>query len=115
MPYIRLVTTAEISPAQQQQLKSGLAHATELIPGKTEAKLMLELDGGKVMFFQGEQRPLAYVDAKFSGPTDFADRARFTEAVFALCAEVLAIPADSVYLTYTRFDEWGTGGTLKGR
>jgi hypothetical protein len=115
MPYIRMATSKDLTMAQKEEFKSGLAEIIGLIPGKTEAALMVEVDDGLTMFFQGEKRDLAYLDAKFSGDTEFEHKKQFTEAVFALTQKVCTLPQDAVYLTYSVFSEWGTGGTLKAR
>ena len=115
MPYIRMATSRELSMGRKEEFKSGLAEIIGLIPGKTEAALMIEIDDGLTMFFQGEKRDLAYLDAKFSGDTEFGHKKQFTEAVCALAQKVCNLPQNAVYLTYSVFNEWGTGGTLKAR
>ncbi len=76
---------------------------------------MVEVDDGITMYFKGEKRALAYLDAKFSGDTEFEHKKLFTEAACALTQKVCGLPPDAVYLTYSVFNEWGTGGTLKAR
>ncbi len=115
MPYIRVATSQKWTEEQMTRLKGGLAEATMLIPGKTEAALMIELADGLDMYFQGIKRELAYVDAKFSGSVDFEYKQRFTAAVFGLLDEVCGLADDSVYLTFSEFDSWGTRGELKAR
>ena len=58
---------------------------------------------------------MIWLDAKFSGDTEFEHKKQFTEAVCALTQKVCTLPQDAVYLTYSVFSEWGTGGTLKAR
>lgn len=115
MPYIRVATSKTLSQEQKEQLKTGFAEIIGLIPGKTEAALMIEIADGHTMFFQGEERELAYLDAKFSGDCDFTYKRNFTEAASMLAQKVCELPQDAVYLTYSVFNEWGTGGTLKAR
>ena len=52
MPYIRMATSKDLTMAQKEEFKSGLAEIIGLIPGKTEAALMVEVDYGLTMFFQ---------------------------------------------------------------
>lgn len=115
MPYIRLSTSASIDAAQALELKAGLARAVELIPGKTESKLMVELCGAQTMFYRGEVGDFAFVDAKFSGQVDFAYKKRFAEAALKLAEAVLGLPPGNANLTITCYGEWGTQGTLLGR
>ncbi|MBQ3179821.1 MAG: hypothetical protein IJB55_00490 [Firmicutes bacterium] len=115
MPYIRVATSQNWTEQQMNDLKAGLAAATTLIPGKTEAALMIELDHGRDMYFQGIKRELAYVDAKFSGCIELEYKQHFTVAVFQLLKEVCQLADDAVYVTCSEFDSWGTRGELKMR
>lgn len=115
MPYIRLSTSANIDAAQAAELKAGLARAAELIPGKTENKLMVELCGKQTMFYRGEVGNFAFIDAKFSGQVGFADKKRFAEAALKLTEDVLGLPHGNANLTFTCHGEWGAQGTLLAR
>lgn len=115
MPYIRVASSQNWTEEQMTCLKAGLAEATMLIPGKTEAALMIELDDGRDMYFQGVKRELAYVDAKFSGSIELEYKQHFTVAVFRLLNEVCQLADDAVYVTFSEFDCWGTRGGLKSR
>ena len=46
MPYIRMATSQTLTAAQKDEFKAGLAEIIGLIPGKTEAALMV-LQGRK--------------------------------------------------------------------
>lgn len=115
MPYIRVASSQNWTEPQKLDLKAGLAAAVELIPGKTEAALMIELDDNREMYFQGDKRELAYVDAKFSGSIEDVYQQKFTVAVFKLLNDVCALKEDAVYLTISEFGSWGTRGELKIR
>lgn len=115
MPYIRVSTTRVMSAEQQLALKAGLARAVELIPGKDESKLMVELAAGQAMYYRGEAGEFAFIDARFSGAVDFADKKRFTEAALGLCEQVLDLAPGDANLTISCYDEWGTKGTLLAR
>lgn len=115
MPYIRVSTNRMITPEQVHELKSGLARAVELIPGKGEAALMVELCAEQVMFYRGEDVDCAFIDARFSGAVGFADKRRFTEAALGLTEEVLGLLPGNANLTFSCYAEWGTRGTLLAR
>lgn len=115
MPYIRLSTTKEIDAEKQLCLKAELARATELVPGKKEALLMVELAAGQTMFYRGQEGDFAFIDARFSGEVPFAEQKIFTEAAIAAAAEVLGLKTEDINLTFSCFNSWGTRGTLVGR
>ncbi len=115
MPYIRFSTSKPVAAEQEMALKAGLARAVELIPGKKEAVLMVEIAAGQTMFYRGERGDFAFIDARFSGEIPFEQKKIFTEAAIKTAAEVLGLSVDSVNLTFLCFSDWGTKGTLLGR
>lgn len=115
MPYIRVSASKPATAEQELALKAGLARAVELIPGKKEALLMVEIAAGQTMFYRGERGDFAFIDARFSGEIPFEQQKTFTEAAIKTAAEVLGLSVDSVNLTFLCFDAWGTKGTLLGR
>lgn len=115
MPYVKYTTTEKLSDAQRVELKAGFGRLMSTIPGKTEAKLMVAIEEGDAMYFGGEAKPLAFIDARFSGSIAFEHKKAFTEAAFRLAEQVCGLDKASVYLTFSEFDSWGTGGTLAGR
>lgn len=113
MPYIAVSTSAILSEQQKDALKAALGERISVIPGKTEAKLMVDIADGHTMYFAGEKRALAYVDVKCFGTTEFAHKKAFTEAAFAAVQQTTGLPQDSIYLTYSEFANWGTMGSMK--
>ena len=76
--------------------------------------------GLKVVLREGngetaKEYTLEIIGCKFSGDTEFEHKKNFTEAACRLAGQVCGLPQDAVYLTYSVFNEWGTGGTLKAR
>ena len=54
MPYIRTTVSKSINPGQRDILKSKLGNAIALIPGKSEAWLMLAFEDNMSMYFKGD-------------------------------------------------------------
>lgn len=114
MPLISVHTSQPLSPSQRDALKTGLGQAVTLIPGKTEAQLMVEfLD--QVPIYKGGQNEghFAVVEVKCFRSVPFQDNQRFTQAVFGLLGQQLGIPENHIYLTLTELPTWGTMGSLK--
>lgn len=113
MPYIGINMTSTLTKAQKEALKTGLGEKITMIPGKTEKALMVDFSENHTMYFQGERRDLAFVDVRLYKTAEFADKKRFTEAVFALIQQVTGLPAEDIYLSCGEYDTWGVRGTLK--
>ena len=110
MPMIALTTNQAISGEQSVRLKDGLGQAIALIPGKSEARLMISLTGGAAMFFQGEPRQAAFLEVSCFGHPDAASYERLTGVVCELLEEVLGVPPENVYIKYSETDHWGWNG-----
>ncbi len=110
MPYISLKTTAPIDDRLEEALTAALGRAITAIPGKTEAYLMVEVEGGCRLRFAGKQRPLAMIDIKILGHAKPEDFSRMTGELCKICDELLGVSPDGVYVTYGEFENWGWNG-----
>ena len=71
-----------LSDEQKDELKKAIGQKISLIPGKTEAALMVDISDNHTMYFAGEKRKLAYVDVRCYGSTEFENKKALTEALF---------------------------------
>lgn len=113
MPYICVNLTGTLTDQQKDELKRGLGEKIALIPGKSEKALMVDISENHTMYFQGEKRPLAFVDVRCYKSAAFEDKKRFTEAAFEVVEQVTGLTADDIYLSCGEYDTWGTKGSLK--
>jgi hypothetical protein len=113
MPMIALTTSVPITAKAAEQLKTGLGEAIALLPGKTEARLMLSLTDNIPMYYQGEERDIAFADVSCFGHPAPEHYGPLTAAICALLERVLALSPANVYVKYSETDNWGwNGGTL---
>lgn len=113
MPYICVNLTGTLTDQQKDELKRGLGEKIALIPGKSEKALMVDISENHTMYFQGEKRPLAFVDVRCYKSAAFEDKKRFTEAAFEVVEQVTGLTSDDIYLSCGEYDTWGTKGSLK--
>lgn len=113
MPYIGVSTSKVLTEAQKDAIKTELGRKIEILPGKTEAKLMIDISDGHSMYFAGEKRELAFLDVRCYGSTEFENKKAFTEAAFDVVQETTGLPEDGIYLSYGEFSTWGTMGSMK--
>ena len=111
MPMIGLITNVSVSGSAQAELARGLGEAIALIPGKSEDKLMLKIEGESAMYFKGrDDLPAAYVWVDVAGKAEEEVYKRFGAAVTALLGKVLAIPRSNVFLTVREIPLWVVDG-----
>ena len=113
MPYIAVNTSKKLSDEQKDTLKAALGERIAVIPGKSEARLMVDIADGHTMYMAGEKRELAFLDVRCFGATEFANKKAFTEAAFQAVQQTTGLPENAIYLTYNEFANWGTGGSMK--
>ena len=111
MPYIETKTTVKVSREQEVKLKEALGRAIELIPGKSEQWLMLNLIDGCRMAFRGTTEPdIAMVEIDIFGKADSSEYDDLTECVCKVVNEILGIETDRIYVKYREVDHWGWNG-----
>lgn len=112
MPYIRTTASKEITQEAQLRLKEKLGAAIALIPGKSEAWLMLSFHGNEDMFFKGSSdKDYAYVEVALFGGASDAAYDRLTAAISEIISEELGIDRAEIYIKYEESQHWGWNGS----
>lgn len=112
MPYIHIKTSKKLSDGQKDALSAGLGQKISLLPGKSEAYLMVDISDGHTMYLSGKKGDLAFAGIEIFGSAKPADQKRLTEAVFNALQEHAGLGAGQVYVTFTEREHWGMHGSL---
>lgn len=105
MPFIDVRTSCPISAAQETALKEGLGQAIALIPGKSEASLMMQFTDNCRLWFSGQQEgPIAFVNVMLYGSSTKDAYQRFSGAAIPLLEKELG--AKTVYLKFEEVPNW---------
>lgn len=111
MPYIRTTTSKKLSEKSEQALKEQLGQAIALIPGKSEAWLMLSFHDNADMFFKGNgSEDYAFVEVALFGSASDAAYDRLTGAICDIVSSELAIDIGNIYVKYEESEHWGWNG-----
>lgn len=111
MPYIKTTTTQKITDRQKQELKEALGTAIELIPGKSEAWLMLAFEDGVTMAFKGDMTtPAAMVEVDIFGSTTSSAYDALTAEICRIISLHIGVPSDRIYVKYRECNRWGYNG-----
>lgn len=111
MPYIHVRTNSAVSDAQAEQIKSQLGSAITAIPGKSEHWLMVGIDGGAGLWFQGSDAPAAMVSVSLYGSASDGALSSMTAKVTAILSKSLGIAGDRIYVAYFPTPNWGWNGS----
>lgn len=111
MPYIKTRVSVSLTENQSETLKSELGKIIEIIPGKTESWLMVDLEDNCRLYFKGNQEAAtAYVKVEVFGQVEREYCEKMTEAICNLLSQELQISPDRTYITYEGIKDWGWNG-----
>lgn len=106
MPFIELKTNQNIDEIKEI-LKAELGSTITAIPGKSEAWLMIELEGDKTMYFKGSDEPCAMFEIAIFGKANDDAYDDLTKRICAISEKYLAVSPDRTYVKYSEIDHWG--------
>ena len=111
MPFINLKTSAKISAENEETLRKEFGKIITLIPGKTEAWLMLNFEDKCRMAFKGTaDQDTAYVNVELLGGTTNEVYDKLTRAICDTVSKELGVPYDRIYVKYEETEHWGFAG-----
>lgn len=111
MPFIDLKTSAEINESNEALLRKELGKIITLIPGKSEAWLMLSFTDCERMAFRGNaDADTAMVSVDLLGGASDEAYDNMTAAICRAVNDILGVPFDRIYVKYSEFEHWGFAG-----
>lgn len=110
MPYLALTIGQKLDAAQTQKLKEEFGRLITIIPGKSEADLIVHIHERDTVFMGGEQTSCAYIDLRVYTKTTDEAKKRFTREACEFLRREFAIPLERQYLTISEHQNWGYDG-----
>jgi len=110
MPYIQIRTSNKIAKEKIEEIKTSLGEIITIIPGKTEAVLMVDIVDGCNLYYQGNQdESNAYVKVEVFQKVLPEYAVQVTGAITKLLEEKAGIPRNRTYVTHEGIPDWGRG------
>jgi len=110
MPYIQIRTSNEITKEKIEEIKTSLGEIITIIPGKTEAALMVDIVDRCNLYYQGNQdEPNAYVKVEMFQKILPEYAVQVTGAITNLLEEKAGVPMNRTYVTHEGIPDWGRG------
>lgn len=110
MPFVHVKTNCAVSADTERALKSKIADAIALVPGKTENWLMVQVEDNAHLWFGGSDAPAAFAEVRLFGRASDADYDRVTAALTDALTDQLHVAPDRVYIPYQEVSHWGWNG-----
>ena len=112
MPAIHVRTGVSIPEETRARIQSELGKAIELLPGKSEQWLMVDVTGDCRLHFQGKcDEGIAFISVRVYGEVSAADADRLTGKLTELVGNTLDIPPRNIYVQYESCSVWGWNGS----
>ena len=111
MPYIKTSTTVKVTKEMEKALTEEYGKAIELIPGKGEEWLMLNLFDECRMAFRGSNdNDICMIEVDIFGSAAPAHYDALTKKLCEIAGKILGVKGDKVYVKYRECDRWGYDG-----
>ena len=111
MPFINSKITKKITREDEAVVKEKLGRAIELIPGKSEAWLMVNFEAESHLYFKGSNdKDIAYVEVSVFGSENKEAFNDLTAEITKIFNEVLGIEPERIYVKYETTTNWGWNG-----
>ncbi len=111
MPYIQLKTNKSVTKEEEIILKDIFGKKISLLPGKSEAWLMVEIEDERKLYFQGSDEACAILEVKVYHEGGRISYDSLTEALTKEVANILKIKPDRIYVEYEETPSWGWNGS----
>lgn len=110
MPYIIMSTNIKLGSQKILSLKEETGKILELIPGKNESQLMMQINDSRTMFYKGKDDPCMMIKVQAFGQVPKKDLDPFVKELTLAVEKITGIPAPNVYLTIDLYENWGVAG-----
>ena len=98
-----------MSREQELDLKSRIGQAVSLVPGKSEASLLLCFEPPCRLYLRGAEVPAALISADFFSSEDYVGFDRFAAAVSRAFCDVLSVPPENAFIRFGDIGVWSAG------
>ncbi len=112
MPFIHIRTSDRLTDKQITNLKNRLGETIGIISGKTEKMLMIHIEDGCRMYYQGSEGA-ALIDVMIAGHAPREDFDRHGAEVTRIFSEITGMAGERIYIKYGEMPFCGLNGKLK--
>lgn len=113
MPFIQVRVSEKLDEQKIEAVKSRLGKAISLIPGKSEAYLMVQVEDNCHLYFKGNQdTPTAMCDVSIFGKATRDACEALTGEICQILETLAAVPPSRCYVKFQFVDTWGFNGFL---
>lgn len=113
MPFINVKLSEKVTDSKVETVKTELGKAITLLPGKSEGYLMVNIEDGCHLYFQGNQTaPTAMCEVSVFGSAPRSACEALTAEICKMLENELSVPQNRTYVKFSFVDTWGFDGYL---
>lgn len=99
MPFVKVKVNRPVSPSQEVALKRRMGAAIGVVPGKSEASLLTEIEDDCRMWLAGDDtQAICYIEAALFGCEDHVGFPGLTRELASAVHDVVGVPRRNVYV-----------------
>ena len=110
MPFIDIRTTKPVPAKKSEALKSRIGRIIDIIPEKSEAVLMIDINDRCNLFFGGKKQECCYMAVNLHHEAPMKNKKELIEKLFVIAASELEIERQNIFITISEFPYWGANG-----
>jgi phenylpyruvate tautomerase PptA (4-oxalocrotonate tautomerase family) len=112
MPYFEIKTSVKLDAERKEKICHELGRIIELVPGKSESWVMVQLQDGSDMCFAGDStQPVAAVVLKTFGELESKYYDILSQEICQYIGKLLEVDPKRMYVTYEPVIHWGWNST----
>lgn len=108
MPFIHAKFSCDVTPQQEENIKTKLGKAISVLSGKSESYLMVQIEGNCHLYFQGNnEENSAIFEVSVFGSASKHDYVKLTGELCDIAFDELSIQSNRTYVKFMETDNWG--------
>ena len=110
MPYVSITTAKKLDDATKTKLYLKIGELMPILPGKNIDNTLLSLNDGVSMYMGGKPNDGVFISVQVYKKSPEENKKEFSAKIYAALTEILGIDGGCVYMNFTEFDTWASGG-----
>lgn len=113
MPFVRISVGRKLSDNERTAVYDVVSQHITIIPGKTVAATMVQLEDGRHMYKDASQRVCVFIEVRLYGSTTTEAKEKLVEKLTTDLSVMLDVPLGDIYLNIMEMENWGANGAWR--
>ena len=110
MPYINITAAKKLDGCTKSELYQKIAELMPVLPGKNIDNTLLSITDGVCFYMSGKPNDGVFVSVQLFKKSPEESKKEFSQKVYSVLKDVLKIDEGCVYMNFSEFENWASGG-----